>query len=55
VLRRLRPKSQENTRDGQRVEVSRGETLLFVFFRPSENVNGQVTFTAAIPSPRTPP
>jgi hypothetical protein len=43
------PKSQENTRDGQRVEVSRGETLLFVFFRPSENVNGQVTFTGGYP------
>ncbi|TNC48333.1 hypothetical protein FHG66_14535 [Rubellimicrobium rubrum] len=43
------PKSQENTRDGQPVEVSRGETLLFVFYRPSENVNGQVTFTGGYP------
>lgn len=40
------PKSQENTRDGQPVEVSRSETLLFVFYRPNEGVNGQVTFTA---------
>ena len=39
------PKSQENTRDGRRVEVSRGEALLFVFFRPSERANGQVVFT----------
>ena len=39
------PKSQENTRDGQPVDVTRGETLLFVFFRPAEGVNGQVTFT----------
>lgn len=43
------PKSQENTRDGQPVEVSRSETLLFVFFRPSEGVNGQVTFTGGYP------
>ena len=43
------PKSQENTRDGQAVEVSRGESLLFVFYRPSEGVNGQVTFTGGYP------
>lgn len=43
------PKSQENSRDGQPVEVTRGETLLFVFFRPSEGVNGQVTFTGGYP------
>ncbi len=43
------PKSQENTRDGQPVDVTRGETLLFVFFRPSEGVNGQVTFTGGYP------
>ncbi|WP_210529424.1 hypothetical protein [Rubellimicrobium arenae] len=43
------PKSQENTRDGQRVDVQRGETLLFVFYRPSEGVNGQVTFTGGYP------
>jgi hypothetical protein len=39
------PKEQLNTRDGQPVEVSRGETLLFVFYRPSEGVAGQVTYT----------
>ncbi len=39
------PKSQENTRDGQPVEVSRSETLLFVFYRPGEGVDGQVAFT----------
>ncbi len=43
------PTGQENTRDGQPVEVSRGETLLFVFFRPSEGVQGQVTFTGGYP------
>lgn len=40
------PKEQVNTRDGQIVAVNRGETLLFVFYRPAEGVNGQVTFTA---------
>lgn len=43
------PKESVNTRDGQAVEVNRGETLLFVFYRPSENVNGQVTFTGGYP------
>jgi hypothetical protein len=43
------PKAQDNTRDGQPVQVTRGETLLFVFFRPSEGVNGQVTFTGGYP------
>ena len=43
------PKEQVNTRDGAPVEVSRGETLLFVFYRPTEGVNGQVTFTGGYP------
>lgn len=43
------PKEQLNTRDGQPVEVQRGETLLFVFYRPGEGVNGQVTFTGGYP------
>ncbi len=43
------PKEQLNTRDGQPVEVQRGETLLFVFYRPAEGVNGQVTFTGGYP------
>lgn len=43
------PKEQVNTRDGQPVQVQRGETLLFVFYRPSEGVNGQVTFTGGYP------
>ena len=40
-----RPTSQETSRDGQPVEVSRGEIRLFVFYRPDEGVNGQVAFT----------
>lgn len=43
------PKEQVNTRDGQPVEVIRGETLLFVFYRPDEGVSGQVTFTGGYP------
>ncbi len=43
------PTVQENTRDGQPVSVQRGETLLFVFYRPAEGVNGQVTFTGGYP------
>ena len=43
------PKEQVNTRDGNVVQVNRGETLLFVFYRPSEGVQGQVTFTGGYP------
>jgi hypothetical protein len=43
------PKEQVNTRDGSVVAVNRGETLLFVFYRPSEGVQGQVTFTGGYP------
>lgn len=43
------PKEQLNTRDGQPVQVNRGETLLFVFYRPSQGVSGQVTFTGGYP------
>lgn len=43
------PLSQENTRDGQPVEVARSETRLFVFFRPGEGVAGQVSFTGGYP------
>ena len=43
------PVSQENTRDGQPVEVTRSETLLFVFYRPGEGVDGQLAFTGGYP------
>ncbi|MFP4239471.1 invasion associated locus B family protein [Rhodosalinus sp.] len=43
------PKETENTRDGRVVAVRRGETLLFTFFRPDEDVAGQVTFTGGYP------
>ncbi len=44
-----KPKEQINTRDGQPVEVQRGETLLFVFYRPAEGVDGQIAFTGGYP------
>lgn len=43
------PKEQLNSRNGSPVQVNRGETLLFVFYRPGQGVNGQVTFTGGYP------
>jgi hypothetical protein len=43
------PKETVNTRDGRVVAVRRGEILLFTFFRPGEDVSGQVTFTGGYP------
>ena len=43
------PKETVNTRDGRVVAVNRGEILLFVFYRPGEEVKGQVTFTGGYP------
>ncbi|WP_410348849.1 invasion associated locus B family protein [Yoonia sp.] len=43
------PKETLNTRDGNTVEVRRGDIRLIVFYRPSENVNGQVMFTGGYP------
>ncbi|SFS21098.1 invasion associated locus B family protein [Yoonia litorea] len=43
------PKETVNTRDGNVVEVRRGDIRLIVFYRPSENVNGQVMFTGGYP------
>lgn len=43
------PTEQVNTRDGNVVTVNRGETRLFVFYRPGEGVQGQVTFTGGYP------
>lgn len=43
------PKETVNTRDGRVVAVRRSDILLFVFFRPGENVKGQVTFTGGYP------
>ena len=43
------PKETTNTRDGQVVEVRRGDILLFVFYRPGASVSGQVAFTGGYP------
>jgi len=43
------PKQSNNTRDGQVVEVRRGDILLFVFYRPGASVTGQVAFTGGYP------
>lgn len=44
-----KPKETRNTRGGQAVQVRRGDILLFVFYRPGENVSGQVSFTGGYP------
>ena len=43
------PKETLNTRDGNTVDVRRGDIRLIVFYRPAENVNGQVMFTGGYP------
>jgi hypothetical protein len=43
------PKETLNTRDGTAVDVRRGDIRLIVFYRPSENVSGQVMFTGGYP------
>jgi len=43
------PKETVNTRDGAVVQARRGDILLFVFYRPSASVQGQVAFTGGYP------
>ncbi len=43
------PKETVNRRDGQVVQARRGDILLFVFYRPSASVQGQVAFTGGYP------
>lgn len=43
------PKETVNTRDGRVVAVRRGDVLLFVTFRPSDEVQGEVSFTGGYP------
>ncbi len=43
------PKETLNTRDGNTVDVRRGDIRLIVFYRPGENVKGQVMFTGGYP------
>jgi hypothetical protein len=43
------PKSMVNTREGRTVQVRRGDTLLFVAFRPDTGAEGEVAFTGGYP------
>ena len=38
-----------NTRSGRKVAVKRGEIQLIVFYRPGEEVSGQIVFTGGYP------
>ena len=43
------PKETVNSRDGNTVTVRRGDIRLIVFYRPTEDVTGQVMFTGGYP------
>lgn len=43
------PKETVNTRDNRVVAVRRGDIYLMVFYRPGEEVDGQVYFTGGYP------
>lgn len=43
------PTETVNTRDGRVVAVNRGDILLMVFYRPSDNAAGHVAFTGGYP------
>lgn len=43
------PKETVNTREGRVVAATRSDIMLFVFYRPSAGLNGQVTFTGGYP------
>lgn len=43
------PKETVNTRDGRVVSVRRGDILLFVTFRPEQNIAGEISFTGGYP------
>ncbi|QMU58744.1 MAG: hypothetical protein GKR98_11400 [Boseongicola sp.] len=43
------PKETTNTRDGRQVSVRRGDILLFVTYRPQQDVVAEVSFTGGYP------
>ena len=43
------PKETVNMRDGRVVAVRRGDILLFVTYRPSDEVRGEISFTGGYP------
>jgi len=44
-----KPTKVVNTRDGKEVSARRSDILLWVTYRPSEDINGQVSFTGGYP------
>jgi len=44
-----KPGETENTRDGQIVDVRRGDILFFISYRPGSEVAGEVSFTGGYP------
>jgi hypothetical protein len=43
------PKEWVATRNGQAVQVNRGDILLFVTYRPDQNVRGEISFASGYP------
>ncbi|WP_322894465.1 MULTISPECIES: invasion associated locus B family protein [unclassified Yoonia] len=43
------PVETRNTRDGSPVEVSRGDIQMLIFYRPADNIAGQVMFAGGYP------
>jgi hypothetical protein len=43
------PKEWSASRNGQTVQVSRGDILLFVTYRPAQNVRGEISFASGYP------
>ncbi len=43
------PSETVNTRDGNVVEVRRGDILLFATYRPEQGVEGEISFTGGYP------
>ena len=43
------PKESVNTRDGRVVSVRRGDILLFVTYRPEQNISAEISFTGGYP------
>lgn len=43
------PKETVNTRDGRVVSVRRGDILLFVTFRPDQNIAAEISYTGGYP------
>jgi len=49
MLGRLRPVETINTRDGNTVDVNRGDIQLIIFYRPGDTIMGQIMFAGGYP------